>query len=438
MKMKEATMSQEQEINPATVVSNTVLENVRWIALVGQITAIAFVHFVLQFTLPLIACLMVVATSAFVGIWQSIHTRRNKKMSRKIVFWLLGFDTVQLGVLIYLTGGIVNPFAIMLLAPVTVSATVLPRKNTMILAGLVVTMATFLAFYHNPLPWGDTTFVLPDLYISGLWTALVLTTLFVAAYAGIVARNSRQLARGLTEARLTIAREQQMVALGSLATSAAHKLGSPLNTITLIAHELNQSDRDADSKLLREDIEMLKTETERCRMILAELNQDAIKLGQEMDDPIPIRTMIRGLIDERFEDSKGMVSLSFDGDDQVLEPMVIRRPELIHPVETILDNAVQFAEKDIELIIRYDDHQVAITISDDGPGFRSSILSNIGDPYNTSRAGTNGHMGLGVFIAMTMVEQIGGKLILENRKTGGASVMITYPREMIETKAVQR
>ena len=142
-------------------------------------------------------------------------------MSRRIVMGLLLFDTLQLGILIYLTGGIVNPFAIMLLAPVTVSATVLPRKDTMVLASIVVMMATTLTYYHDPLPWGDANFVIPNLYIAGLWTALVLTTIFIAAYAGIIARNSRQLARGLAEAQLTMAREQQMVALGSLATSAA-------------------------------------------------------------------------------------------------------------------------------------------------------------------------------------------------------------------------
>lgn len=423
-----------EDINTSIFISNAVLENVRWIALIGQIIAILFVYYILEFSLPLLACFLVVSASAIVGIWQSIYTRFHKKMSRKIVVNLLMFDTIQLGVLIYLTGGILNPFSIMLLAPVTVSATVLPRKNTMVLAGIVICMASFLTYFHNPLPWSDPTLTIPDLYVVGLWTALVLTTIFIASYAGIIARNSRKLARGLAEARLTMAREQQMVALGSLATSAAHKLGSPLNTITLIAHDLTADNND-DPQQLREDLEVLKQETERCRLILAELNEDAIKLGQEVDDPIPILAMVKSLVDERFQDSHDLVNIIVDTDDKAKPLFVIRRPELIHPVETILDNAAQFADKQIDLIIRYDDRYLSITINDDGPGFQSSILSNLGEPYNSSRAGKDGHMGLGIFITMTMVEQIGGKVLLENRQVGGASVSITYIRENIESDA---
>ena len=428
-------MNQTKEINSAIVISNAVLENVRWIALIGQIITISLVHFILKFPLPLAACFIVVGTSAIVGIWQSVYTHLHKRLSRHVVFMLLVFDTVQLGILIYLTGGIINPFAIMLLAPVTVSATVLPRKYTMILACLVVVMATILAFYHNPLPWGDATFIIPDLYAGGLWTALVLTTLFVAAYTGIIARNSRQLARGLTEARLTMAREQQMVALGSLATAAAHKLGSPLNTITLIAHDLSQVDAKTDLKLLREDIDALKTETERCRLILAELNEDAIKLGQEIDDPIPIKAMIESLVNERFEDSSQFINVILDQDQTDDELLVIRRPELLHPVETIVDNAVQFAVSEVDIIIRYDEDSLSLEINDDGPGVQSSVLNQMGDPYNSSRTGKDGHMGLGIFIATTMVEQVGGKLLITNIKQAGASTNITYPRQEIESKS---
>ena len=427
-------MGKTEDITSTVVVSNAVLENVRWIALLGQMLTITLVHFILQFPLPLIACFIVVSASAIVGIGQSIYTRLHKKMSRQIVFALLSFDTFQLGILIFLTGGIVNPFAIMLLAPVTVSATVLPRKNTMMLAGLVVMMSTLLAFYHNPLPWGDAAFIIPDLYVGGLWTALVLTTLFVAAYTGIIARNSRELVRGLTEARLTMAREQQMVALGSLATSAAHKLGSPLNTITLIAHDLGQIDQKTDLKTLREDIDALKAETERCRLILAELNEDAIKLGQEIDDPIPVKAMMEGLFNERFEDSRSIITVILDHNDDDDELLVIRRPELLHPVETIVDNAVQFADSKVDVIIRYDEQFLSLTIEDDGPGFQSSVLSQLGDPYNSSRAGKDGHMGLGIFIATTMVEQTGGKVVINNLQRGGASVNITYPRQNIESE----
>ncbi|MCE2516535.1 MAG: ActS/PrrB/RegB family redox-sensitive histidine kinase [Alphaproteobacteria bacterium] len=415
-----------------TVVSNTVLENVRWIALAGQLAAILIVYFGFEFPLPIVPCLLVVAASALVGFGQSIYTRKNAKLSRDAVLALLVFDTVQLAVLIYLTGGLANPFVIMLIAPVTVSATVLPQRDTVMLVVLVVAVASVLTVAHNPLPWGDAQFVVPPLYMGGLWASLVLTTVFVATYAGIVSRQSRNLARGLTEARLTMAREHQMVALGSLATAAAHKLGSPLNTITLIAHDLDQLSKDKSSGDLREDISALLEETERCRKILAELNEDAIKLGQENDDPLPVKALVSGLVDERFEDLRGMIEVmgaSIDGAD---EPLVIRRPELLHPLETVIENAAQFTSTKVQVALEWSATSLVITIYDPAPGFQSTVLPRIGHPYNSSRQGKDGHMGLGVFIALTMVDQMGGQLSLQNRKHGGARVVISYPREKIE------
>ena len=420
------------DLNISTIVSNTVLENVRWIALFGQLTALTIVYFGFGYELPIYACLLAVAASALVGVWQGIATQNNTKLSRRVVLSLLTFDTLQLAVLIYLTGGLVNPFAILLIAPVTVSATVLPQRDTALLAALVAILATYLMFYHMPLPWGDAQFVIPDLFVAGLWSALVLTTFFVAVYAGIVSRQSRNLARGLADARLTMAREHQMVALGSLATAAAHKLGSPLNTITLIAHELGETNHKLDAKTMREDIIALKEEAERCRKILAELNKDAIKLGQEADDPLPIKALVASLIEERFEDSFNMISISSGSDDGGIEPLVIRKPELLHPLETTIENAVQFARRAVVIKVTWTTTKLNIVIEDDGPGFQSAILAQLGDPYNSSRKDTDGHMGLGVFIALTMVEQLGGKISLTNRKNGGARVAISYPREKIE------
>ena len=420
------------DLNVPTVVSNTVLENVRWIALAGQLAAILIVYFGFEFPLPIVACLLAVAASALVGFGQSIYTRRNAKLSRRAVLALLVFDTVQLAVLIYLTGGLANPFVIMLIAPVTVSATVLPQRDTVMLVMLVVAIASILTVAHNPLPWGDAQFVVPTLYMGGLWASLVLTTVFVATYAGIISRQSRNLARGLTEARLTMAREHQMVALGSLATAAAHKLGSPLNTITLIAHDLEQYSKGTSTGELREDISALIEETERCRKILAELNEDAIKLGQETDDPVPIKALVSALLDERFEDLREMIDVLGASGDGAEEPLVIRRPELLHPLETVIENAAQFTATKVQVSVEWTRNTLSITIDDDGPGFQSSVLARFGDPYNSSRQGKDGHMGLGVFIALTMVDQMGGQLTLQNRKHGGARVVISYPRDSIE------
>lgn len=416
-----------------TAITTSMLANVRWIALTGQISAIMIVHFGLGFPLPLVPCLVVIAISALVGLWQTLTTYQGGQISRRWIFSLLGFDTLQLAVLIYLTGGLANPFAIMFLAPITVSATILTQRETASLVLLVVGLVSVLAVYHRPLPWLSGQLDLPHLYMAGLWAALVLTSVFIAIYAGMVASQARRLARGLAEARLTLEREQQMVSLGSLATAAAHKLGSPLNTITLVAHDLGRDlENPADQESFREDILLLKQETERCRQILAELNQDAINLGQESWDPMTISVLIQGLVDERFEDSRHMISLAVTASDASPEPRVTRRPEILHSVETLIDNAVQFARQQVRIELSWDKSRFYLTIDDDGPGFQSSVLARLGDPYISTRGGRSGHMGLGIFIAYTMVEHINGQIRLMNRKEGGARVLLTFPRQGID------
>ena len=422
------------QMNSSKLVSNAVLENIRWMALFGQALAILTVQFGFDFDLPLWPCLGVIGASAAVGIIQKIAAQRADNLSVNTVFGLLVFDSVQLAVLVYWTGGLINPFAIMFLAPVTVSATVLPPRHTIGLVAVVVAMASILTVFHQPLPWDEAMPDLPQLYITGLWVALVLTTIFIALYAGMISRQSRNLARGLTEARLIMAQEQQMVALGSLATAAAHKLGSPLNTITLIAHELSHLDPKKDFAAITEDLTLLKAETERCRQILAELNQDAISLGEETDDPMPITALVSSLVDNRFEDIRSLISITGEALDDSKEPMVIWRPDLLHSLETLVDNAGQFTRDEVRIAITWDAQTLTIQIDDDGPGFQSSILSRLGEPYNSSRAGSEGHMGLGVFIAKTMVENLGGWVQLVNRKGGGgARVTVSYPRHAIDS-----
>ncbi|MGC6485768.1 MAG: ActS/PrrB/RegB family redox-sensitive histidine kinase [Candidatus Puniceispirillales bacterium] len=420
--------------NTGTLINTRSLTLVRWIAMSGQLATIFIVHIGFGFPLPLEACLGLIMISALVGLWQAVTTRDGMQMRRNTVFLLLCFDTVQLAALLYLTGGILNPFTILLLAPATISATVLSGRETAGLVILVAVLSSLLAVFHNPLPWGENTPVLPTLYIGGMWIALVLATVFVTAYAGTLARQSRQLAEGLAEARLTLEREEQMVSLGSLATAAAHKLGSPLNTITLIAHDLEQLRREKQNDpAFDEDILQLREEVERCRQILAELNEDATNLGQQMNEPQPLVAFVKSLIDERFADIHDMISLRVAETVAGPMPQVTRRPELIHPVETLVDNAAQFAHHRVEMVLSWDDEMFSIQINDDGPGIQSSVLARLGEAYISSRDGVNGHMGLGIFIANTMVRHVQGKLEISNLKGGGASAHLTYPRDGFDT-----
>mgnify|MGYP000192939899 CR=1 FL=1 len=197
-------------------------------------------------------------------------------------------------------------------------------------------------------------------------------------------------------------------------------------------HREHLADGKTNSKQYQhfiDDIRQLKEETERCRAILAELNDDAVLLGNESTDPVTISAFLKSLMEERFADIATMLSMEVNANEAIAEPMVTRRPELIHPIETLVDNAAHFTETSIGLGLSWDEMNFTITIRDDGPGFQSSVLASLGDPYASSREGVDGHMGLGVFIAMTMVNHVGGSIKIGNRKTGGAEAILTYPRE---------
>jgi len=346
---------------------------------------------------------------------------------------LLTFDTLQLFALLFLTGGLTNPFAVLLLAPVTVSASLLSLRYTFLLMMMVAVLASLLSVYHLPLPWGGDTPHLPLVYLIGLWVALVLAVAFIGIYTGLLTSHARYIVRALSDARFNMAQEQQMLSLGSLATVAAHKLGSPLNSITLISHELEELlEEKADRAELAKEIRALKIETERCRQILAGLNEDANQIDQMSHDPVAAMALIQGLVDDRFTDIRDIIHLSSTGPREGPAPVLSRRPDINHSLEMVIDNAAQFAKTKVTIDVSWDNISIIIKVSDDGPGFKTAILNRLGQPYNSSRAGADGHMGLGLFISSTMIEGLGGRLEVSNKKEGGAIVTFILPRANVD------
>ena len=273
-----------------------VIFNIRWIAIFGQGAALLFTATFLKLDLPLLPALVVIGLSVLLNLWQI-----RKSPSRKQRHWhnsmALGFDVLQLAGLLYLTGGLLNPFSVMILAPVVVSAVVLGRKSTLMLIGLVAVSVSFLAFFHHPLTWQESV-KLPPYYLAGVWMALILSSCFLGGYIWWVSSSARHLSATFAEAKLAVVEEQQIRALGSLATAAAHKLGSPLNTITVIGHELARDISPDDP--IYDDIQLLRTEIERCRVILSEL--DIVQGRRTIADepPVPVTLLIDELIYQRI------------------------------------------------------------------------------------------------------------------------------------------
>jgi two-component system, sensor histidine kinase RegB len=415
------------------------LVRLRWLAVTGQATAVSVVHFGLGFRLPFGLCFLVIAASAWLNLALRIRYPASHRLGEPAATLLLGFDILQLAALLYLTGGLQNPFSMLFLAPVLISATALPPERTLALGLLAVGSATLLVLVHRPLPWtAGESLDLPFLYVTGVWTAILLGTGFTGIYAWRVAEEARQLAQALTATELVLAREQHISQLDGLAAAAAHELGTPLATIALVAKELDHSmPKEAG---VAEDLKLLREQVERCRGILAKLTS----LGQEQSeflDTITLGHLVEEIVEpQRSFDIEIAVDLAGEGP----EPSCRRNPGVMYSLANIVDNAVDFAENRVTIVGRWTPDQVRLEIRDDGPGYAPEVLLRVGEPYVTTRGtdrsgdeeGGTG-LGLGLFIAKTLIERSGAQLSLSNAAApeSGAVARITWPRTLFERDA---
>ena len=407
---------------------------IRWIAVVGQLAALLIVQFGFGWNLPITAALAAVAASVILNVAMTFRRPLQGRLGELEAAAYLGFDILQLAVLLYLTGGLSNPFALLFLGPVTVSASILSRSATVVLSALVVICASLLAFYHQPLPWGAEGLKLPVLYIGGLWVAVIVGTLFLAGYIGNVAGEGRRMSNALAATQLALAREQQLSAVGGLAAAAAHELGSPLATIAVTTKELTR-EIPADSPYA-DDIRILQIESDRCRDILAEI-------GRASDHADPDDPFVTGLLSDvvaaaatRYRSEEIILDVVAAAVDDSEEPFVPRSPELLHGLGNVIQNAVQFGQKTVSVAVSWDELEARVEVRDDGRGFPPGVLDRVGEPYISNRG--DGHLGLGIFIAQTLLERTGARIQFTNiRDAGhveGAEVAIVWNRAAFEVK----
>jgi two-component system sensor histidine kinase RegB len=425
----DATDSGRDRMAPQGAVRVGTLLAIRWVAIVGQAGTLAFVDLVLGFQLSLADCSAVVVTSVLINLILLFTRRGVSWLPEREATLHLGYDIVQLGVLLYLTGGLENPFALMILAPITVSATILSLTSTWLLSVLASVVLTVIAVAHRPLPWIGDPPLLPQIYVFGLWVALITSTGFIAAYASRVSVEARSMAAALAATQMALARAQRLSALGALAAAAAHELGSPLGTIAVVAKELAH-DVEPDSPL-KPDIDLLISETGRCRDILSRLAQ-----APEDDAMSPLAAPpLSALVDEAAREVEGgavPVLVEREGRGNVPEPHVPRLPEIVHGFSNLIHNAVQFAASQVIVRVGWSQRDISVTVTDDGPGFPPMVLARLGQPYLSSRPGHDGHMGLGVFIATTLLERSGATVSYGNLPGGGARVVIRWKRTIFE------
>jgi two-component system sensor histidine kinase RegB len=398
----------------------------RWIAVGGQLFTILFVHFSLDIHLPLAALLPAVALTAAINLVLTLTLAGPTRLSERSAAILFGYDIVQLCYLLALTGGLQNPFAILLLLPVALAAGTLGLGATLGLTALTLAGTCALALFPGDLPWRGGGMQLPDLFVLASWTALSTAVILISIFAWNSAEESRRYGEALAATQLALAREQQLSALGGQAAAAAHLLGSPLGTINVIAKELVR-ELPPDSPLLEEAEELLG-QAKRCREILQTLGRRPSTDEHRRFTEAPVSTLLEGIAAD-FSRPGIAVEVEVEPADDTPEPSLELAPEMRHALANLIDNAIQFAESEVLIGVRPSRVGVEVVIEDDGPGFAPEVLDWLGEPYISSRSGKGG-LGLGVFIANTLLARAGASLHFENRAKG-ARVRITWPPQAL-------
>jgi two-component system sensor histidine kinase RegB len=418
----------------------------RWLGVLGQLAAIGIVALVLDFRLPVGWCLFLIACSAWLNVFLAVRYPARHRLSARLATVLLAYDIVQLAALLYFTGGVQNPFTMLLVVPVTVSAATLPPRHTIVLASMAALATAALTYTHYPLPWhAYQPLQHPLLYNLGILSAVIATMLFMALYTRRLTRESKLMSAALTATELVLAREQKLHALDGLAAAAAHELGTPLSTIVLVTKEM-QAGLPKDSALA-EDVELLRQQALRCREILQKLTKHPTE-----QDPLHGNISLQEMLEEAaapyMNDGKPIhifVHPASGTSGTVQEqPLSARKPGVLYGLGNLVENAVDFSQRRVDLTGEWDQATVSVTLTDDGPGFAPEIIDSLGEPYVTSRpmaarksGGKAGGLGLGFFIAKTLLERSGARVTLENKQAPqrGAVVRLVWQREAFEAGA---
>ncbi|KJS24156.1 MAG: histidine kinase [Hyphomonadaceae bacterium BRH_c29] len=412
----------------------------RWLAVAGQTAAVLFVAFILRFDVPLAACLAIIAASAWLNVFLAFAFQSQRLTRGWEASLQLAFDTVQLAALVGVTGGLSNPFLLLLVAPVTVAALSLSPRRAVMIALLAMGLAAVMPLVSLPLPWINGAMVdLPPLFHLGQYAALAVGVVFFAVSASRVSQDEAKLVRALDAASIVMAREQKISAIGAMSAMTTHELGTPLATIHLVAKEL-LAEMPADDPRL-EDVTLLAEQADRCRAILA-----TIREAREATDIVHARMPLDALVAEAAAPFKGLgvdVELvSRPGENGESRPPILNRsPEILHAISAFVENAVSFAESHVTAQASWTADQIMISISDDGPGFAPEVLPKLGEPYVSERGEAHlggGDMGLGFFIAKTLIERTGGRIATRNRTPPrtGAIVQALWPRAALEASTL--
>ena len=402
----------------------------RWIALIGQLFTIYIVHFFLDLNLPIILCSITIFCGGLTNIFIQFSFKKNQLSNIESTI-LLFYDVIQLAVLIYLTGGVTNPFVIFLVVPAIVSSTLLNLASTFFLSFITIIALLLLTFNYFPLPsQGNIHFHVPDYYLYSIPTALIIVLVFLNYFGFRFGHEARKRSEALNRLESVLAKEQELDSIGHQAAAAAHSLGTPLSTITVVAKELKKE--VSNNSKYADDIDIIITEVKRCGNILKKLSKREI-----VDDVYVSNIALEDLLFEiknSFEESsKKNIELYLNKKNK--KTPIKRSPELTYGIRNFVGNAVKFSKNKVSINLINEKDEIKIKIVDDGPGFPNDVFKIIGEPYITSKLKkfkTKAGLGLGTFIGKTLLERKKANIEFMNSENGGATVEITWkPSDLV-------
>ncbi len=389
----------------------------RWFAIAGQLTAITVAQQMYGLRLELGLCYLAIGASVIANLVAIFVFPENKRLTETQNMLMVLFDLLQLSFLLFLTGGLHNPFALLMLGPVTISAAALTLRSTVFLGGTAILLVSLLAQFNYPLRT-EQGFILaiPDVFVFGNWIALIIAIIFISAYSVKVTSEINSMSDALSATQMALAREQKLTDLGGVVAAAAHELGTPLATIKLASGELFEELSGRPD--LQEDAALIREQADRCRDILRDMGRagkDDLHLRQA-----PLRAVLEEAAEPHMDRGKE-ITFAIIG-PEIVQPSILRKPEIIHGIRNLVQNAVDFAQRKIWVEASWNDAVISLRIMDDGRGFPPHLIGRIGDPFmkrrksssdRSARPGYEG-MGLGLFIAKTLLERSGAELSFAN------------------------
>ena len=412
------------------------LINIRWFAIFGQFVTISIVYFYFNFNFNIRYCYLLVLFSSFLNFFLQIKSKKTDLLSNKQATFSILYDLIQLFGLLFLTGGLTNPFSIFIVAPTTIAAGFLNLRSSILIGFLSIVAIIFLSFFYFELPGLENNYLFPKFYILGLALALCTTIIFLAVYSQRLATESTQRNEAFNVLQQIFLREQELKSLGGLAAAAAHELGTPLNTISLVAKELKKE--GGSNKKFNQDLDLLISQSKRCGEILKQISKNPYtEKDDKFFDKASFKILVHEIVDSFKDFSKKKIIINED--DYKKDYLITKKIEIIYSLKNIIDNALKFSSNKIEIFLLSNENELRIKVIDDGQGFSKQALGFLGDPYINKRDLDNNKegLGLGIFIAKVFLERLSAVINFYNLENKGAAVDISWQKkDLINLKLI--